>query len=211
MAALALAPEGLQTVELGTAYGGWKLPDGLLGRDSVCYCIGTGEDVSFDLALIERYGCTVRAIDPVERHASYVLGATAREPRFSFRQAALATRDGPIRMQAHHEQDSASVSAAGLYQTDSWTEVPGLTLATLMRDWDDQRIDLLKVDVEGLEYELLPTLDLVALGVTLFAVQLHQNGGVAGARRVIDGLRRQGFRAVAQRPVVKVTFYRPRG
>lgn len=113
MAVLALDPQALQTLELGTPYGGWKVPDGVLGPESVCYCVGTGEDVSFDIALIERYGCTVRAIDPVERHAKAVLQASAREPRFSFRLAALAPRDGPIRVQLHHEWQSAYVSAAG--------------------------------------------------------------------------------------------------
>jgi hypothetical protein len=54
----------------------------------------------------------------------------------------------------------------------------------------------------------VPTLDLVALGVRVFAIQLHHTGTVAQARRLIDGLSREGFALVAERPTVKLTFAR---
>jgi hypothetical protein len=77
-----------------------------------------------------------------------------------------------------------------------------------MAEFGDDRIDLLKLDVEGGEYELLPALDLPALGVRVLALQLHHNGGVGGARRVIARLRAQGYEPVACRAPVKVTFAR---
>jgi len=202
---------GPQIVELGTAYGGWKFPEGSVRAGQVCYCIGAGGDISFDLELMRRYGALVRAVDPVEAYEARALEAAGEDPRFAFRRAALTTIDGPVRMQSHHEPDSSSLSAAGLYYTDDWTEVPGLTLPTLMREFGDDHIDLLKVDVEGIEYELIPRLDLVGLGVRVFAIQLHHTGTVAQARALIDGLRRQGFSLVAQRPVVKLTFVRAAG
>jgi hypothetical protein len=65
---------------------------------------------------------------------------------------------------------------------------------------------LLKLDIEGSEYELLPTLDLPALGVKVFATQLHHTGSVADARGLISRLREQGYDAVACRSAVKLTF-----
>jgi FkbM family methyltransferase len=202
---LAIEP-GPPIVELGSAYGGWRIPEGSVSEGDVCYCIGAGGDVSFDLELIRRYGAVVRAVDPVEAYEAAALEAAGGEPRFTFRRAALTTTDGPIRMQSHHEPDSRSLSAAGLYDTDEWTEVPGRTITSLMGDFGDDHIDLLKVDVEGIEYELVPNLDLVGLGVHVFSIQLHHTGTVGDAMRLIDGLRRQGFRLVARRPTVKLTF-----
>ncbi len=195
-------------MELGTAYGGWVIPDGLLSADSVCYCVGAGGDVSFDLELIRRYGTQVRCFDPVEELGRQALAEANGERRFTFIQAAIATIDGPIRMQSHHHPGSHSVSAAALYDTDIWTEVPGRTLPSLMRELGDERIDLLKLDIEGAEYDVLPTLDLAAMGVRIFATQLHHTGTVRDARRLIQGLREQGFRPIAERPVVKLTFLR---
>ena len=199
---------GPPTVELGTAYGGWSIPEGAVREGQICYSIGAGGDISFDLDLIRRYGAIVRAVDPVEAYGAAALEAAAGDPRFSFRRAAVATRDGLIRMQTHHEADSESLSAAGLYDTDEWVEVDARTIPSLMREFGDDRIDLLKVDVEGSEYELVPTLDLTGLGVRVFSIQLHHTGSVRDALGLIDGLRRQGFRLVAQRPTVKLTFAR---
>lgn len=197
---------GPPIVELGSSYGGWKIPDGIVGEGDICYCIGAGGDISFDLELIHRYGAVVRAVDPVREYGAQALRQAGGDSRFSFRVVALTTRDGPIRMQPHHERSSASLSAAGLYDTHEWTEVPGLTLASLMREFGDEHIDLLKLDLEGLEYELVPTLDLVALGVRVFALQLHHTGSVRQATRIIEQLRRQGYRLVAQRRALKLAF-----
>lgn len=207
LAAVPLDPGGA-VIELGTPYGGWQLPDGVVGGGWVCYCVGAGGDVSFDLELIRRYGARVRCLDPVEEFGDQALAEAGGDDRFTFVHAALATHDGPVRMQAHHEAASRSVSAAGLYDSERWVEAPGRTLASVMRELGDGHVDLLKLDVEGAEYELLPTLDLDALGVRVLAVQLHHTGTVAQARALIDRLRGGGFRLVARRPVVKLTFLR---
>jgi hypothetical protein len=55
-------------VRLGTTYGGWIIPvDAGLTADSICYSAGAGEDISFDCALVERFHCQVRVIDPTPR------------------------------------------------------------------------------------------------------------------------------------------------
>jgi FkbM family methyltransferase len=193
-------------IDLGTSYGGWTVPVELIEPSWVCYCVGAGGDVSFDLELIRRYGVEVRTFDPV---ADYVEGAQeqgAAEPRFSARQAAIATVDGPIRMQVTHDPQSRSVSSAGLYESGDFIEVPGRTLPSLMAELGDERIDLLKLDIEGAEYEVLPTIDMRALGVKVFASQLHHTGSVGEARALIAGLGKQGYEPVACRSAVKVTF-----
>jgi hypothetical protein len=62
---------------IGTAYGGWSIPAGAISRDSVCYLAGLGEDASFDLSLIESFGCTVHAFDPVPEAARYAATVAA--------------------------------------------------------------------------------------------------------------------------------------
>jgi FkbM family methyltransferase len=208
LGALACAPVDLSIVELGTAYGGWQIPDGVVQRDWICYSVGAGGDISFDLELINRYGATVRSFDPVEEFGRQALDAAQGEARFSFHQCAIASVDAPMRVQRTHDPSSLSVSAAGLYDTEEWSEVSGRTLSSLMADLGDERIDLLKVDVEGAEYDLLAGIDLPALGVKIFSVQLHHTGTVRAALNIVKRLEHQGYRLVAQRPVVKLTFFR---
>jgi FkbM family methyltransferase len=197
-------PHGL--VELGSDYGGWTMPEGVVGSGWICYSVGAGGDITFDLDLIRRYGATVRAFDAVEGYVEDARREAAGESRFTAYHAALATSDGPLRMQVTHDEGSRSVSPAGLYESQRFVELPGRTLASLMAEIGDDHVDLLKVDVEGGEYDLLPGLDLPALGVKVFAAQLHHTGSVSAARALIAGLRDQGYAPVGCRSAVKITF-----
>src|SRR6185437_6361477 len=165
-------------IDLGTSYGGWTVPVELIEPSWVCYCVGAGGDISFDLELIRRYGVEVRTFDPVADYVESAQQQGAAEPRF----------------------------AAGLYESEDFIEVPGRTLPSLMAELGDERIDLLKLDIEGAEYEVLPTIDMRALGVKVFAAQLHHTGSVGEARALIAGLDEQGYEPVACRSAVKVTF-----
>jgi len=195
-------------VELGSSYGGWKIPDGVVDDTWLCYCVGVGADVTFDAELIDRYGAHVRAFEPVPKYVETARVALGHASGFSIHQAALALEDGPLRMGVTHDPQSASVSSAGLYDARSFVELPGRTLESLMHELGDERVDLLKVDIEGAEYDVLPSLDLRAAGVKLFATQLHHTGTVREARGLIANLRDQGYEPVACRSAVKLAFLR---
>jgi FkbM family methyltransferase len=192
--------------DLGTPYGGWTVPTGELDSSWTCYSVGAGADISFDLELIRRFGMTVRSVDAVAEYAQLALERSQGAPKFSAHHAAIAPADGPMRMQVTHDPQSQSVSAAGLYESDRYVEVPGRTLPSLMAELGDERIDLLKLDIEGVEYDLLPDLDLAALGVRIFAFQIHHTRSVREGRALIAGLRAQGYEPVACRAMLKFTL-----
>ncbi|HET8672232.1 MAG TPA: FkbM family methyltransferase [Thermoleophilaceae bacterium] len=191
---------------LGTDYGSYVVPVDLIGGDWLCYCIGTGADISFELGLLDAGVARIRSFEAVENLADYAREQAAGRPSLSVEHAAMALEDGPVRMQVSHVPVSQSVSAAGLYDGDNYVEVPGRTLRSLMEENGDQRIDLLKLDVEGLEYKLLPQLDLRALGVQVLCAQFHHIATVRGAKRLIAELRGKGYELVACHPTVKLTF-----
>lgn len=172
----------------------------------MCYCIGAGADISFDLELLRHFDARVRCIDPVPEYLEVARASAQGEPGFSAYHAAIADRDGPLRMQSTHHPGSRSLSSAQLYDTHDFVEVPGRTLESLMAELGDDRIDLLKLDIEGGEYEVLPRLELPALGVKVFAVQLHHNRGVASARALIAELTASGYELVAKLEPVRLTF-----
>src|ERR1700719_1014712 len=54
--------EGPDLIHLGHAsYGGWTVPGDLIGREWVCYSVGAGGDIEFDLELIRRYDAIARS------------------------------------------------------------------------------------------------------------------------------------------------------
>lgn len=194
-------------IHLGTAYGGWMVPSAVIRPGWLCYSVGAGGDVSFDADLIGRFGVRVRSFEPVQYFVDFAAHEMRGESRFSVCRAAVAERDGPVLMQRTHHPGARAVSAAGLFDpTNDWQEFPGRSLPSLMAEYGDKQIDLLKMDTEGTEYELLPCLDLPALGIKVLAVCLHHNASVGRARRLIAHLALGGYEPVAMCPAVKVTF-----
>lgn len=176
-AAATPAPHGLLLEKLGTAYGGWTVPVERISADWICYCVGAGEDISFDCALTETFGCEVFVIDPTPRAVSHFaelsrrIGAGETMPvnhstvdytlspaglaRLHFQPVGLWSEDTVQRFYVPKNAAHVSHSILNLQKTEDYFEAECLSLPTLMQRLGHQRIDLLKVDIEGAEYEVL--------------------------------------------------------
>ena len=153
----ALAPHAdVPLVRLGSRYGGWVIPSGLVTTGSIVYSGGVGEDVSFDLALIERTGCSVWAFDPTPRSIEFA--SEIDEPRFRFHPVGLWSRDCVKHFYAPADPSHVSHTAVSSEPQQPSFEANCKSLATVMRELGHDRIDLLKLDIEGAEYEVLGSL-----------------------------------------------------
>ena len=196
-----IAPDlDLPTERHGSAYGGWTIHPPL-DRDSVIYSFGVGEDMSFDLALIERYGVTVHAFDPTPRSIAWVRQQQPPE-RFRLHEYGLADYDGNATF--HPPANPEHVSHSLLGRSDSAgsaISVPVRRLATLMAELGHQRIDLLKMDIEGAEYAVLQ--DIAGLSIGQILVEFHhrfKDVGVTRTRAAVALLRERGYRLFAVSP-----------
>jgi len=204
-----LATEPLAGLQpLGSDYGYWVVPVDWIDSSWTCYCVGAGGDITFERELLARYAPTVRSFEPDEDYVGRIEVPEEDAARFSAYQMAIAPSDGPIRMQRTHIPGSRSLSPVHLYDTEDYVEVPGRSLRSLMEEFGDDSVELLKVDVEGGEYDLVPTLDLTGMGVRVLCIQLHHTGSVREARALVDGIRDQGFRLVNYDEAVRLTFVR---
>ena len=147
---------GLQ--KIGTAYGGWIVPTRLLGQASRCYCGGVGEDASFDLGLIEQFGCEVFAFDPTPRAIAYAEPITQREASFRFIPVGLWSSDAVLKFYQPRDPTHVSHSVVNLQGTSEWFEAPVRTIESLMSELGHTSIDLLKLDIEGAEHAVLASI-----------------------------------------------------
>lgn len=60
------------TARYGTGGGRWMACPADIQPNSVIYSFGTGRDLSFDLALIDRHGARVHAFDPTPASVQWV-------------------------------------------------------------------------------------------------------------------------------------------
>jgi FkbM family methyltransferase len=196
---LAIQPRSDLVVLGDLSYGGYRVPVGMLNADSVVYTVGVGEDIRFDLALIARVGCTIYSMDPVPRAAEYARAAAAHEPRFVFHEIALWSRDETLTFHAPREEGYVSHSAVNLFGTEEAFQASGRSLRSLMKEWDHDHIDLLKVSAEGSEFEILDTLlrdgPVVPILCAEFTLQLDR------ARLMLQRLASAGYELVSAKVV----------
>lgn len=179
---------------LGSWYGGWALPDGLLQADSVVYSAGIGEDVSFDLAVIGAVGCPVHGFDPTPIARDW-LARQSLPDLYSFHNVGLAESDGD--MDFFPPDDAHSFSRLPGKAGSESLKCPVRRLSSIMHDLGHDHIDLLKIDIEGFEYPVID--DFLASGILpkVFNVEFHHGYfgiGIDETREKVDKLRAHGYR-----------------
>src|SRR5262245_56805324 len=78
---------------LGSEYGGWCVCPDPLDERSIVYSFGVGQDISWDLAMIERFGMTVHAFDPTPKSIEWIRQQKL-PPHFVFHEYGIADYDG---------------------------------------------------------------------------------------------------------------------
>ena len=151
----------VESMHLGTTYGGYAVVPAALSADSIVYSFGVGEDASFDLALIDSIGATVHAFDPTPRSQAWVSAQTWPD-RFHFHPLGVAGADGTLTLHAPPDPTHVSFSPVARKGSDEAVEVPVRTVRSLMEQLDHDRVDLIKADIEGAEYDVIA--DLLAHG-----------------------------------------------
>jgi FkbM family methyltransferase len=166
-------------MRLGTDYGGWYIPlDSGLHEESVCYCVGAGEDISFDCALAERFRCHIRIIDPTPRaikHFRALQESVRQGTRFPvnnsssefyeitehnlrrvlFLPVGLAESTSDMKFYFPQNRDHVSCSIVNLQKTEEYFTAQCKRLADIMREQNHTHIDLLKMDIEGAECSVI--------------------------------------------------------
>jgi FkbM family methyltransferase len=181
-------------VHLGThGYGGWVVPTTLLGTDSVCYLAGVGEDISFDLAMIARFGCEVHAFDPVPKAARFAEVAAAHEPRHHFMQVGLWDEDTTLRFHEPAVEGFVSHSATNIHGTTGFFEAKVRSVRSLMDELGHDHIDLLKVSAEGSEFKIVDGVLQAGVPVQILCVEIAQPAQPGEAEGLVERLGAAGM------------------
>lgn len=144
-------------VRLGSSYGGWWVPESAVQPGAVAYCAGAGEDISFDLQLVAR-GCRVVTFDPTPRAITYVTANLPDKGDFQFVPVGWWGEQEELRFYAPRDASHVSHSALNLQETDKYFTAPVKPVIQLMKDLGDRTIDIIKMDIEGAEYEVIDSL-----------------------------------------------------
>lgn len=160
-------------VRLGTDYGGWWVPSSLLGPESIVYSAGVGGDISFDLALIEQFGCHIWGFDPTPFSIAFV-AAQKLPPEWHFEPVGLWTERTSLIFSPVAGQTSGSSSITRPGNDAAAFAAPVDTLPNLMARFGHDHVDVLKMDIEGAEGPVLDDLLQSTLRPSVLLVEYDQ-------------------------------------
>jgi FkbM family methyltransferase len=174
--------------------GGWLYTPELLGPDSIVYSLGVGDSIEFDLHLIEHYELTVHTFDPTPYSEEWMSGLKL-PPNLKFHNWAAAGEDGSLRLfrriSKRGRKSKVMWTAEGQAGVDSdYIDAPAYTIGTMMEKLGHERVDLLKIDVEGAEYEILDSLDKAKRLPVQLLVEYHHRFPGIGKERTAESIRR---------------------
>ena len=143
---------------LGNEYGGFGVCCRLLGDKPIVYSFGIGEDISFDIDLMEKYNAEIYAFDPTPKSVKWVKNNVHNE-KFHFYPYGISDKDGKESFFLPENNDYVSGSVLlhnGLKTVP--IEVDMFQLRTIMNKLGHRKIDLLKMDIEGSEFNVVPNI-----------------------------------------------------
>jgi len=184
--------------------GGWWFAPGELDGGSIVYSLGVGDDIEFDLFLVDRFASIVHAFDPTPSSVD-MLAERKLPPNFVFHPWAVTAADGSLKFYPRLKKDGSKSSVmytmvAEDATVDDVIEVPAFSLSSIMRELNHQAIDLLKVDIEGAEYDVLNGMLDSEVRPKQLLVEFHHRFpgiGLAKTADLVDRLREHGYKIFA--------------
>jgi len=196
--------EGLE--DLGSAALGcnWTVCTRLLNSRSIVITAGVGRDVTFEHALSDRFGLNVFLLDPSPTGIKTMKLQENRRPEFRFFPSALGRVSGNVRLAPPPNPKEGSWVHSNLTtasdSVDSYIDVPCESLLSICTKLGITEVDLLKMDIEGAEFEVIESLVSTKILIRQIAVEFHNSviGGVSrnSTAKAILALYRLGYRLV---------------
>lgn len=119
-----------------------------------------------------------------------------------FHELGLANFDGFLEFHAPRKATSAHFTPVKRYKAGSEDLIKALVqkLSTVMQTLGHKRIDLLKIDIEGGEYDVIADIVSEALPIAQLLIEFHHNYETIPFQKTVDAvvaLRNAGFRVFA--------------
>lgn len=168
---------------------------------TVVYSGGVGEDISFELALIERYGCDIHIFDPSPAGQATVSRAGSFSDKLHYKAVGLSASSNPLHFQAKQWEGETFFYKDADRSIRCAQEViaPCTTIPGELKANRHTHIDLLKLDIEGFEYEVLESCLEHSILPRQICVEFHNfmpTGSHLATAKIVWKLRRAGYQLV---------------
>ena len=199
-------PKMIKDIDLKTeCWNGWDLVSSLMTEGDIMYSFGVCDDIGFDLTACKK-GVKVFAFDPTPYSVDWI--AKQKLPpssQFQFFPWAVAENDGNYFLYPRimKKGKKSSVMYTFHQQGDVQNEgvkVRALTPGSMAKELGHESIDIIKMDIEGAEYEVIDSLLASNLRPKMLLIEFHHRFKGVGKEKTIasiHSLREAGYLLVS--------------
>jgi FkbM family methyltransferase len=167
--------------------GWWISPKHL--NSNIIFSFGLGEDISFDLGMIEKYNVTVYGFDPTPKSIRY-LDSLDLPKNFKLKKYAISNKDGELIFNLPINENHVSGSFTNIKSQNRIT-VQAKKLSTILEEleFDIDDIDIVKMDIEGSEYEVIEDMLSNNIKPKQLLVEYHHFFDFISNKKTIDNIK----------------------
>jgi FkbM family methyltransferase len=185
----------------GNTYGGFYICPELLNKNSIIYSFGIGEDMSFDNAININHGCHIFLFDPTPKSINWFKGQKPNE-NFHFFEYGISDKNGFVDFYLPKNLDH--VSGCSIIQNNieikNKVSVEMKSLGNVMNELGRRHIVVLKMDIEGSEYDVIADILNSKISITQIVVEFHDRffeNGYPLSKQAVEMLKINGYEIFA--------------
>lgn len=187
----------------GNDYGGFFVFPDALNQNSIVYSFGIGEDISFDLDIIKHHKCKVFGFDPTPKSIQWVHSHQAQIPaHFNFVEYGIGNESGLVDFYLPKINEHVSGGIISHTNVDERhpIKVQIKSLADIALEMKHDRINVLKMDIEGAEYSVIESILKSPVKIDQILIEFHERFFADGKNKTINAiasLKTHGYRVFA--------------
>jgi FkbM family methyltransferase len=163
----------------------WALPVGALNSDSFIVSAGVGTSITFEEDLASMFRARIILLDPSPTGVQ-TMKNEARDDLIEFSPRGLAKRSGNVSFGLPDRPEEGSFKKG--VGSDGLTFIC-VSLPDLLKENKKSKIDLLKIDVEGFEYEIIASMIENNIQVDIVCVEIHHNRVIGIDETIADAVK----------------------
>jgi|GEM_PF-685344 len=179
----------------GNDYCNYAICTDYISNNSIVYSFGVGEDVSFDISLINKYGLKVYAFDPTPKSIRWIQKQNLPN-EFTFYNLGVSDVDGSEEFYLPEKDEYVSCSSIIKFNSKT-VKVNVNRFDTIASKLNHDYIDILKMDIEGSEYKVIEDILKSKVIVKQILVEFHhrfENIGYGKTYDIIKKMSEKGYK-----------------
>jgi FkbM family methyltransferase len=191
----------------GNNYGGFFINEENINSHSIIYSFGVGEDLSFDISLVNKFKCQIFAFDPTPKSIKW-FNENNKSENIKLHEYGISKNTGVQDFYLPKNSENVSGSCINHYNMDSTNivKVNMYELKDIRYLLKHDKIDILKMDIEGVEYEVIDSILESGIEIKQLVCEFHERyftDGTSKTKTFIKKMNKYGFKIFAYSKILE--------